>query len=301
MTKDTMVSIETFVATMRSEIEKRLDALVPEENTPYNILFQAARYSLLGGGKRLRPLLTLAAAADCFQMNHNGDPYNTFNFHTALDSACAIEIIHTYSLIHDDLPCMDDDDFRRGKPSLHKVHGEAIAVLTGDYLLTKAFEVIAKDRLLTTEQKAAVTAKLAINAGGGGMVAGQVLDIAANEHTDLRKLEIIHRHKTGALITAAIEIGAIIGGATLMQSDLLQKFGSSVGLAFQIIDDILDVTKQRNSDLSNNKITYMTLLGKDEAEKKAAQLLSNADATITQLDCQGSLLGQLVDHLISRT
>lgn len=279
-------------------IQQRLNQLVEEKNTPHAQLFKAARYSLLNGGKRLRPILTLATAETL------GQPAEK-----ALSAACALEMIHTYSLIHDDLPCMDDDDFRRGQPTLHKAYGEGHAVLAGDYLLTYAFEVIAKETALNADQKLSLISTLAKNAGSEGMIGGQLMDIEAeSKPIDLKFLNLIHRHKTGALITAAIEFGAIIANASSQHQQLLHSFGNDLGLAFQIVDDILDITaseqkhgKKIASDAINQKTTYATLLGIEKAEQHAAELLTQAKNHLNRLPFNCSLLHSIAERLVHRS
>jgi geranylgeranyl diphosphate synthase type II len=275
-------------------LEQNLDKIVPEKNSSYNNLFKAARYSMASGGKRLRPILTLATAETLGS-----------SLETALPAACAIEMIHTYSLIHDDLPCMDDDDFRRGKPTLHKVFSEAHAVLAGDFLLTAAFEVISTAALLSAEQKVALIALLAKSAGGDGMIGGQIMDIESEGiPIDQEKLNLIHRCKTGAMITASIECGGIAAGASAAEIALLRLFGEEVGLAFQIIDDVIDVTapqkKQRNSDQINKKVTYVSLMGLEAAPKAAYSLLDRALNHLSQLPHDTFLLRELAHCLVHR-
>ena len=293
----TTIDLAAYLQAKRSLIEQKLAALVPERDVAYGQLFKAARYALLGSGKRLRPLLTLTTAeaigGSC---------------EVALTAACAIEMIHTYSLIHDDLPCMDDDDFRRGKPSVHKAFSEGHAVLTGDYLLTYAFEVIAQDPLLKSEQKVALIALLAKNSGDQGMIAGQVMDIEAEGVAiDIEALHNIHQHKTGALITAAVEFGGIIADASPDQVVLLRRFGDDIGLAFQIIDDVIDVVassqkhgKAIASDEINNKTTYVTLLGVEAAQQKANKLLHRALGYLRLLPDDTLLLQELAKRLVHR-
>ncbi len=275
------------------KIEEKLEKLVVEQSVPYNHLFQAARYSLLNGGKRLRPLLTLSAANVL-----GGD------VEIALLPASAIEMIHTYSMIHDDLPCMDDDNFRRGKPALHKVYNEGHAVLTGDYLLTFPFELISRDQRLTPDQKIELICLLSKAAGGEGMAGGQVMDIQLeNEAADLEELRSLHRLKTGALFTAAAEFGAIVAHATVKERLLLRKFGSELGIAFQILDDILDVTackEKRGSDISsdqkNHKTTYPSLLGLDKAERELENHLNNCRDCLNELDRDTALLEIIISE-----
>lgn len=271
-------------------VEKRLDELIIEKNVPYHSLFCAARYSLLAGGKRLRPMLTLAttAALGC-KAEH------------ALDPACALEMVHTYSLIHDDLPCMDNDDFRRGKPSLHKAFPEGHAVLTGDFLLTFAFEVIASAPYLTSQQKIDIVRLLAKNSGADGMIGGQVMDIESEgKSINIEFLREIHKRKTGALITAAIECGGIAANASQQQMDILRQFGNDIGLAFQVIDDVLDVTSNKNSDVKNNKSTYVTFLGLEKAKEFAYAHCQSALKKLENLSGDTSLLYALAERLVYR-
>lgn len=257
-------------------IESELQRLVPEQQLPYNRLFQAARYALFSGGKRLRPLLTLLT---CELLG--GD------LAKALNAACAVECVHTYSLIHDDLPCMDDDDFRRGKPTLHKAFDEGLAVLTGDYLLTLAFDILAIAPNLSPEQKVAMTACLAKAAGGHGMIGGQVMDLAETEIENPTALQLIHRLKTGALITGAIECGAIAAEAGQNQIDKLKKFGQNMGLAFQIVDDLLD------SDQG--------ALGRAEARARAEDLLQASLSLLEDFEGDSSGLAHLATRMVHRT
>jgi geranylgeranyl diphosphate synthase type II len=291
------VDFKEYVVLKTNQIEKKLDQLVPEDDVPHRILLQAARYSLLNGGKRLRPLLTLATA-------------ETLGCQTgaALTPACALEMIHTYSLIHDDLPCMDDDDYRRGKPSLHKAFPEGHAVLAGDFLLTFAFDVLAHDEQLTVQQRLKLISIMSRKSGMPGMIAGQVLDLEAEGKTiDLEQLRLIHRNKTGAIITASIEFGGVVAGASEDQMKILAQFGHDVGLAFQIIDDVLDVTaskkkpgKSVGSDIENGKATYVSLMGLDQAREMAYQLLESSKKVIKPLAKNTTLLVQFADRLVNR-
>jgi geranylgeranyl diphosphate synthase type II len=251
----------------------------------------------MGAGKRLRPILTLTTA-------------ETFgsSAEAALSTACALEMIHTYSLIHDDLPCMDDDDFRRGQPTLHRAFTEAHAVLAGDYLLTYAFEVIVNDPYLESDQKVAIIALVAKSSGGEGMIAGQIMDIEAEgKQIDIDAMRHIHRHKTGALISAAIECGGIIAGADPSQIATLKQVGADLGLAFQIIDDVIDVTESRQkhgkavaSDEANDKTTYVRLLGLEPARQNAEELLHKATEGLKKLDIDTSMLQALAERLVHR-
>lgn len=278
-------------------IEARLDTLVAEKNVPYNTLFKAARYSLLAGGKRLRPLLALTTA-EIFGASTE----------SALNAACALEMVHTYSLIHDDLPSMDDDDLRRGKPTLHKVYPESHAVLAGDFLLTYAFEVIASDPLLSPTQKTALISILARNAGAQGMIGGQLLDIeSTGTPITVNELKTIHQLKTGALLSAAVEFGGVIANVENSGRQLLRTFGYEIGLAFQIIDDVLDISstaekmgKTVASDKANNKRTYVDLLGIDQAKVAAEELFHSAKAVLAPLNVNTAPLLQLADMLVNR-
>lgn len=292
--------ISSSYPSLRCElIEKTLSQLISEHaEMPHSLLFTSARYSLLSSAKRLRPLLTLATA-ESFGADVK----------MALHPACALELIHTYSLIHDDLPCMDDDDLRRGKPSLHKVVGEGQAVLTGDYLLTYAFEVLAKSPLLTAEQKIELIKILSERAGGDGMVGGQVVDLLSEgKSTEWNTIEFIHHYKTAALISASIEFGAVIAQVSDEDKKHLQSIGYKAGLAFQIIDDILDVTanelelgKPIGSDLDLKKATAVSVLGLEKAQNIANTLRVAIENECKLLSIHDSSLAMVLDQLIDRT
>jgi len=260
-----------------SALAERVDAW---EGVPASLL-EAVRYSLFAGGKRLRPALALGAAEVV-----SGDDS------VALPVACALEMIHTYSLIHDDLPAMDDDDLRRGKPTCHKVYGEATAILAGDALLTMAFDAAADTG--STE----IVRQLARAAGAGGMVGGQQLDLdGEGKQLDLEALRRIHRAKTGALIQVSLRCGAMAAGATDAQVEALAAYGKHLGLAFQITDDILDVVgaeavigKPVGSDESRDKSTYPALLGLDESRRLAGEAVASALAAL-------SVFGEEADNL----
>lgn len=249
----------------RSLINVHLKKLIPPIDGPHSLLFEAARYSLLLPGKRLRPCLCLSVLEDYEVPIQNG-----------LDAACALEMVHTYSLIHDDLPCMDDDDLRRGKPTLHTIYGEGQAVLTGDFLLTHAFEILAKEPELVTI--------LATQAGGHGLIGGQVVDLLhEGKAIDWEILEFMYRGKTSALFSAALEFGAVIAEASQEDRAALKKCGEYFGIAFQIQDDLLDVNgetasigKPIGSDLSKQKATCLTLFDKEKAEALATSFLNKA-------------------------
>lgn len=284
---------EYYVKERTLQIEQELESLLQSKSGQ---LYEAARYSLLSGGKRLRPLLTLAVAEAL------GGTLDV-----ALHPACALEMIHTYSLIHDDLPCMDDDDFRRGKPTLHRAYNEGLAVLVGDFLLTYAFEVLANAPQIPVERKVKLIALLSQQAGGEGMIGGQVMDLEAEGRSiTFKDLQLIHSRKTGALMTAAIEFGGIAAGASVDQQKSLKLFGQELGLAFQIRDDILDVTasvekhgKAVASDAVNNKATYVSLLGLEEAKKALQGHVKAAKGALSQVGLkQDNRLIQLTQYAL---
>jgi geranylgeranyl pyrophosphate synthase len=278
-------------------IEQELERLVPSRRGPTQQLFEAARHALLGGGKRLRPILTLTTTRML-----EGNPQ------LALTPACTLELIHTYSMIHDDLPCMDDDDYRRGKLTVHKKYSEGDAVLTGDFLLTYAFEVLARDPHLNPEKKVQLITILAHQSGSEGMIGGQVMDLAYEGKTiSLDNLRLLHRNKTAALITAAIEFGGVIGNANASHMECLRQFGEAIGLAFQVVDDILDVTasqtkhgKAISSDERNGKSTYVSLLGLEQAQSYASSIYKQAIQALKPLPYDTSLLISLADFILHR-
>ena len=291
------MKIEEYLKTKADAINKYLDKLIPLSNTPESVLYQAARYSLLGGGKRVRPILAIATA-ESFHIPEE----------SVIHAASALELVHTYSLIHDDLPCMDDDDLRRGQPTLHKVFPESHAVLAGDFLLTKAFEILATAPNLSDSKKVRLIELLAKNSGGEGMISGQILDIdSEGKNIDIHTLNHIHVNKTGALIAASLEFGGIIADATHLQQEVLSKFGLKIGLLFQIIDDILDICgsqeligKTINSDLTNEKVTYVSLIGIENAKIKAQELLNEAKSLLLDLNFETTVLSQIADFIFSR-
>jgi len=225
------MDLKTFKEACLPLVQNRLDELLTPKKLPQQALFEAARYSVLGPGKRLRPLLTLAVLQD-----------HHIPVKVGLDAACALECLHTYSLIHDDLPCMDNDDLRRGRPTLHKVFPEGLAVLAGDFLLTYAFEILSCIHHLSPQQKLDLIRCLSKRSGAYGMIGGQVVDLA---YKDLRvtaeMLQFIHLHKTAALFTASLEFGAILAQVSESDLKILQKVGQALGVAFQMMDDLLDL------------------------------------------------------------
>ena len=286
----------SYLRETRERVEVALDAsLGPEE--PEN-LRAAMRYSLLAGGKRLRPVLCLAACELA------GAPTDL-----ALPTAVALEMVHTMSLIHDDLPAMDNDDLRRGRPTSHKMFGEAIAILAGDALLTRAFEMVAlRSPGVEPQRLLAVLGELSRAAGAPGLVGGQVVDLdSEGKDVDLTTLEYIHLHKTGALLRACVVCGALVGGAAENLLAALRVYARGIGLAFQIIDDILDVTassevlgKTAGKDLMADKTTYPKLLGLEESRKRAEVLVIEAKGALAPWSTRAQPLLALADYITSR-
>lgn len=278
-------------------IEETLKSLLPPYTGPYQPVFEAARYSLFSSGKRIRPLLTLMTA-EAFLAP----------IEKALAPACCLELIHTYSLIHDDLPCMDDDDFRRGKPTLHKVYPEGQAVLAGDLLLTYAFEVLSKSPHLTACQILDMVRILAERSGGDGMIGGQSLDLLSEgKKISWDTLKAIHLGKTAALLSAALEIGGVIADVSPSIRSKLKLLGETIGLSFQIIDDVLDIEGKANligkplmSDVENKKNTSVSLLGLERAKNLAEELLANALDQCEDMGIGDSNLAKMLPKLVRR-
>ncbi|WP_408954642.1 polyprenyl synthetase family protein [Natroniella sp. ANB-PHB2] len=289
------MDIKEFILTKGKVINEALNECL-EEAKPER-LHQAMRYSVLAGGKRLRPILTLVAAKLVGEEEKK-----------ILPAACALELIHNYSLIHDDLPCMDDDDFRRGKKTNHKVFGQGMAVLAGDALLTYAFELLAEIDDLPAERVLLATKKLAKAAGKQGMVGGQAADILAEgKEVDKEELEYIHTHKTGALLEAAVSIGAILGGATRQELAALQDYAQGIGLAFQIVDDVLDIEgdaekigKDVGSDLESDKATFPAVYGLERSKEMASENCQRAKEAVSIFGEQAEILRKLADYIIER-
>lgn len=268
-------------------VNTRLDELAPVKTGPQQRLFEAARYSLLGSGKRIRPLLVLSVLQG-------------FNvpMKLGLDPACAIELVHTYSLIHDDLPCMDNDDLRRGRPTLHKVYPEGLAVLAGDFLLTYAFEVICQSTQLLAKQKLDLILSLSKRSGAHGMIGGQVVDIASEGvEIDWEMLHFMHLHKTAALFTSCLEFGGIVCQVNSSDLTILQNCGKALGVAYQVIDDIIDEIHSSDRDLK--KATTITVLGKNRAEELAHMLIEEALKEAKQLTLPCHLLVALIKEIYS--
>ena len=288
------------MARRASLIEEALDRYLPEQNNAQKIIYQAMRYSLLGGGKRLRGILTISGCLCAGGTEEMALPY-----------ACGMEMIHAYSLIHDDLPAMDNDDMRRGKATCHIKFGEANAILAGDALLNRAFEL-----MLTEGRKQGVTPERCLNAmeeiarrsGTEGMIGGQVTDLEAEEkQIGKEELLYLHRHKTGALMKAALLSGCRAGGGTEELADALTEYADKIGLAFQIVDDILDwegdpavLGKPVRSDEKNKKSTFVTLFGMEKSKEMAASLSREASGLAGTLTGDGAFLSELALYLIDR-
>ncbi|MCU0247091.1 MAG: polyprenyl synthetase family protein [Bryobacter sp.] len=287
-----------YLAAGQQRVEAALDRWVPPENEPPESIHRAMRYSLFAGGKRIRPALAMAAAEAVGA-----------NPQTAVDAACALEMIHTYSLIHDDLPAMDDDDLRRGRPTCHKVFGEAIAILAGDALCTLAFQVLGQTSSWPPETRLRMIEELSRASGTvGGMIAGQVFDIEGeNQPPEARLLERIHRAKTGAILRASLRMGALAAEADPAQFDALSRFGEHVGLAFQIVDDILDIEmpsealgKTAGKDAAQNKITFPAVYGLAESKRMAESELAAAHAALEPFGDRAARLRELAGLIVYR-
>lgn len=292
-------ALNAYLAQMQSRSSSLIEQWLPQvAHTPAQRLTEAMRYAALAGGKRIRPVLVYAGAEFCgADTNHADIP------------AVAIELVHTYSLIHDDLPAMDNDDLRRGKPTCHIQYDEATAILAGDTLHTFAFKLLASKGEYSAEQRIAMIDTLSRAAGVNGMAAGQMLDIEGENFTaDLTWLENMHYLKTGRLITAALELGAHAAQATEQQRQALSTYGDKIGLAFQVRDDILDVIgateelgKTKGSDARHNKNTFPGLIGLEASEKRAEQLCEEAQEALAPFGNNADMLRQLANYIIART
>ncbi|MDQ5987131.1 MAG: Farnesyl diphosphate synthase [Syntrophus sp. SKADARSKE-3] len=292
--------LQTYLRDRKELVDKALDRLIPAENNDPAEIFNAMRYSLFAGGKRLRPILCIAAAEAV-----GGSP------DLVMPIACALECIHTYSLIHDDLPAMDDDDFRRGKPTNHKVFGEATAILAGDALLTEAFSILAGAARMDgmdASRLIQAMAEIARAAGVWGMVGGQVMDIRAEgKAVDTDFLYGIHERKTGAMIRVSVRSGALLAGGNEEQITALTDYGRRIGLAFQIADDLLNVTgdsalmgKNTGSDTSRGKATFPALLGMEASRSKLASLVQEATASLAHFDEKAAPLRRIAEYIMER-
>lgn len=300
---DRKMAIKRYLSEKKRLVENGLEALMLRADGPFTGHIQAMRYSLFAGGKRVRPILCLAAGEAI-----DDSPETLDNL---LPVACALECIHTYSLIHDDLPAMDDDDLRRGKPTNHTLYGEAAAILAGDGLLTWAFDLLSdpQNSTLSAESRLQIIQTIARAAGPLGMVGGQALDIA-NENAEFpfETLQTIHRSKTGALITGSVQAGAIGAGASAEQIERLIHYGDKIGLAFQIVDDLLNVTstteqlgKAAGSDANRGKATYPAFFGVEQTRIKAKEAVAEAVDALRDFDEKADPLRDLAGYIYARS
>ncbi len=304
MMKENIINIEEQLLIGVRGTEARLREYMPENNEKHKIIHEAMHYSLLGGGKRLRPSLAMMFSLVA-SYESGRDPHEAYD--AALTYGCALEMIHTYSLIHDDLPCMDNDDLRRGKPTNHKVFGEANALLAGDGLLTRAFGVAAGNPHADAESNCKAVMLLSQCAGADGMIGGQVLDlIGETEKFDLKDLELMQSLKTGELIRCGVLLGCLAGGASEKLSAAAEKYALCIGRAFQVIDDILDVIgdekvlgKPIGSDEKSGKTTFATVMSVEDAKKYAKELTENAKEAISKY-AGSELPCAFADYLLTR-
>ena len=292
-----MTEFSTWLTAQKDRVDAALDRWLPPAAEEPATLHAAIRHSMFAGGKRLRPVLLVSACEAC---GGSAEP--------ALPAACAVECIHTYSLIHDDLPCMDDDDFRRGHPTCHRVYGEAVAVLAGDALQPMAFELLLQSPPGPGYAVSDLVRELARTAGSRFLIAGQVRDLEGEERqVSFDELRTIHEGKTAALLTCCFRLGAMIAGASPEQLAALTTFGHALGLAFQVVDDILDCTqsseklgKTAGKDAASGKSTYVSILGLEEARREAARLTEEARAALAPFGAAGARLQEIADHLLDR-
>ena len=291
------MDLKRYLVTRQKEIDRALDRFLPKATVAPATIHKAMRYSLFAGGKRLRPILCLAAAEACGGKTG-----------AALPHACAVECIHTYSLIHDDLPSMDNDDLRRGRPTCHKVFGDGIAILAGDALLTIAFEIATKAGPVSRYDVRDIFREISEAAGSRKLIAGQVADLEAEGRRISRaQVRSIHENKTAALLTASVRLGAMAANATPKQLASVTAFGRALGLAFQVIDDILDVTqtseklgKSAGKDLTAQKATYPAVIGLEKSRAEARRLTKQAHYALESLDEDADVLRALADYLLAR-
>ena len=296
--------LKAYLSERRSLVERALEDFLPPAGTPPPTIHEAMRYSVMAGGKRLRPILAIAAAEACGAV-----------IHPLLRHFAALELIHTYSLIHDDLPALDDDTLRRGRPTCHVKFGEATAILAGDALLTEAFSWLATPVPLDPRRQLLAIKTVACAIDSKGMIGGQAADLDA-ERLDLAsaeremlagELDFIHRNKTGQLITASVLLGGILGGADDTRLQLLEVYGRAAGLAFQIVDDLLDqeesaetLGKTAGKDVAQGKLTYPALHGVDEARRRASELLDEAVEAAAALEAELNYLGPIAGYICDR-
>ena len=292
------VNLKEYLRTRQKVIDRALDRYLPKTSTKPVTLHKAMRYSLFAGGKRLRPILCLAAAEAC-----------RGNIDNALPLACAFECIHTYSLVHDDLPSMDNDDFRRGRPTCHKVFGDGIAVLAGDALLTIAFEIVSNAKPTPRYDISILLREIAVAAGSKRLIAGQVADLEAEGKRVKRdQLRFIHENKTAAILKSSVRLGAMSANADARRLSAITQFGKRLGLAFQVIDDILDVTqtseilgKSAGKDVAAKKATYPAVIGLEKSRAEARRLTRQAhDALSVFREDDAEALHALANYLLER-
>ena len=291
------MNLKAYLAIRQKLIDRALDRYLPKANRKPATLHRAMRYSLFAGGKRLRPILCLAAAEACRGKSDD-----------ALPLACAIECIHTYSLVHDDLPSMDDDDFRRGRPTCHRVFGEGIAVLAGDALLTIAFEIVSRARPRPRYDMSTFLREVAVAAGSRKLIAGQVADLEAEgKKVKRRELQFIHENKTAAILQSSVRLGAMSANADARKLAAITQFGQRLGLAFQVIDDILDVTqtserlgKSAGKDEAAKKATYPAVMGLQESRVEARRLTRDAHKALSIFSNRAETLHALGNYLLER-
>lgn len=303
MQKTAQTHLFSFLKNRGLLVDQALKRFLPRESRVPEVLHKAMRYSVFAGGKRLRPALCIAGAEIC-----GGSARNV------LPTACALEVLHTYSLIHDDLPAMDNDDLRRGRPTNHKVFGDGLAILAGDGLLTLAFELIARNAQVPSVRASwVVEAGRVVSqaAGSMGMVGGQAVDLVSAGNAALNGhrgeiLDYIHRHKTGALIGASLDAGAVLSGATAAQRRALARYGENIGLAFQIADDVLDVVgnKQllgkRGSDQDNQKLTFPAVYGLEDSRRRGQHAVEDAKKALRIFGERSAILSALADYMMER-
>ncbi|MDL1970821.1 MAG: polyprenyl synthetase family protein [Candidatus Desulfofervidaceae bacterium] len=300
MSSNRTFNLKSYLQERKMLVEEALEHYLSQQEGIYSSILEAMRYSLFAGGKRLRPILCLAATEAVGGKKE-----------TALPVGCALEMIHTYSLIHDDLPAMDNDDLRRGKPTNHKVFGTAMAILAGDGLLTEAFSLLTHPDLtqqVPAERLMRVIHLIAEAAGYKGMVGGQVMDLKfTGQEIDLEALETMHRHKTGALIVASVKSGAIIGEGNETEIEALGEYATQIGLAFQIVDDILDIEgtseemgKNPGSDKAQQKATYPALLGVKRAKEIAEKCIEKAIEALKPFEEEAEPLRALAQYIRKR-
>jgi len=296
----TQFDLNGYLVLQGERVQAALERLVPAESIEPAVIHRAMRYSLFAGGKRVRPILALAAAE---ALGETGD--------VVLAPACALEMVHTYSLIHDDLPALDNDDLRRGRPTNHKVFGDAMAILAGDALLTIAFQVLAQAEGLSAAQRLALVEELSVASGTvGGMIGGQVHDLEGEKQTPTAELlHRIHRAKTGALLRASVRFGAIAAGrlAASEEHAALSRYGEAVGLAFQIVDDLLDIEstpeqlgKTPGKDVAQHKITFPAVYGVEASRRMAGEQLHAAHAAVAPFGERAAALRAIADLIVHR-